>query len=362
MVIYPPGFFWGIYLPTEKRKVLKAEDQILEVIKKYLLGKSTREEFRETISLFMDPEQTGKIESQLKEIWESESYHIAPEYESKNLNFILDNIHNYIDPELRKIRFLRIRRTIQNISKIAAVLVVGIILGFFIYTMRTSAPPTFTSFAPKGSISQMILPDNTMVYLNSASKISYTHKRSGKKREVVLDGEAWFHVAENSKKPFIVHTSAYDIKVTGTKFNVKAYRDEKEIVTTLVSGSVTISSTENFRMKAEKILQPGQQLIYNRDAKTVTTKSVQTKFYTSWRENKLIFINMSLEDLVILLERKYGVDINVDDSSILKYHYDGTLKNETILEVLELIKVTLPIQYEIVGQEIHITKKKETKR
>ena len=171
-----------------------------------------------------------------------------------------------------------------------------------------------------------------------------------------LDGEAWFQVNENRKKPFVVHTAFYDIVVTGTEFNVKAYRDEKESVTTLEQGSVLVCS-EKSETKSQRVLVPGEQLIYNREKQTFTTHRVRTGYYTSWKENKLIFINMNLAELIKMLERKYDVDIEVSDKSILNYHYDGTIRNESILEIMDLIKITLPIDYKIVGQKILITKK-----
>lgn len=78
--------------------------------------------------------------------------------------------------------------------------------------------------------------------------------------------------------------------------------------------------------------------------------------YSSWKENKLIFINMSLKELIVLLERKYGVDIEVNDESILDFHYDGTIKDETVLEMMEILQQTLPIHFEIQNQKIQITK------
>ena len=175
-------------------------------------------------------------------------------------------------------------------------------------------------------------------------------------RELYLSGEAWFQVKRAADKPFIVHTDYYDVIVKGTEFNVRAYDEDPDIVTTLEKGTVEITSGA---VKMDKIsrLEPGEQLIYNKSDKSVEIKEITTKFYTSWRENKLIFINMSLRELVILLERKYGVDIKVTDQRIMKYHYDGTIKNESIIKVLNLIKLTLPVNYEIKDQTIEITRK-----
>jgi transmembrane sensor len=97
--------------------------------------------------------------------------------------------------------------------------------------------------------------------------------------------------------------------------------------------------------------------VYNKESKRIQLAEVNTRQYTSWKENKLIFINMSLRELKTLLERKFGVDITIEAQEILEYHYDGTIKNETIIEVLDILKLSLPINYQIIGQQIIITKK-----
>ena len=152
--------------------------------------------------------------------------------------------------------------------------------------------------------------------------------------------------------------TVYDVNVTGTQFNVKAYETDNEVTTTLEEGQVIIHSTENFKLAEEVILKPGEQVILNNDSKELTIKTVNTKWFTSWKDNKLIFVNMDLKDLVVLLERKYGVDIEVKNKDILDLHFDGTIKNESIIEILDIIKKALPINYKIVGQKIEITDNK----
>jgi ferric-dicitrate binding protein FerR (iron transport regulator) len=238
--------------------------------------------------------------------------------------------------------------------RIAAVFILGIFIGWFGPRLIESDPSMCSIVAPKGSISQMVLPDSTIVYLNSDSKIQYAPGSFNRTREVQLDGEAWFQVTENERKPFLLRTDYYDVMVTGTEFNVKAYANEQDIVTTLEKGSIVIPSTGSFKMKSDRKLVPGQQFVYDRENRVVNVTNVETRYFSAWKDNKLIFINMSLEQLQILLERKYGVDIEIMDKSLLNYHYDGTFKNESILEIMELLKVTLPIDYQIVDQKIEI--------
>ena len=252
----------------------------------------------------------------------------------------------------------RTRFYLQRISQLAAILIVGLFFGYYLNSVyKVSAPVYYTSLAPNGSVSEMYLPDGTHIFLNSGSEIKYTVDGANGMREIFLTGEAWFQVAKMKEKPFLVHTSFYDVQVTGTSFNVKAYPDDNEVATTLEEGSVHVKSSEKLKLAKESILKPGEQLVFNKDSKNVRIHEVNTKWFTSWKDNKIVFINMSLNDLKILLERKYGVEIEIVDQSILNYHYDGTIKDESIIEVLDILKHTLPIQYQIVDQKIVIRKK-----
>lgn len=240
----------------------------------------------------------------------------------------------------------------------AAILIVGLLLGsYFDVFKKTVATKYYTSITPKGSVSQMILPDGTQVFMNAGTQMKYSVNGSDNNREVFLSGEAWFHVAQMNGSPFVVHTSNYDVRVTGTSFNVKAYPDDRDIITTLEEGKVCVKPIEDSKEADEIQLKPGEQLIYNKELKDIHVQEVNTKWATSWKENKLVFINMSLNDLTALLERRYGVEIEISDKGILDYHYDGTIKDETILQVLEILKCTLPIDYHIVDQKIVIQKK-----
>ncbi|MEN6453743.1 MAG: FecR domain-containing protein, partial [Prolixibacteraceae bacterium] len=245
----------------------------------------------------------------------------------------------------------------KQVLQAAAVLLVGILLGTGIAHHAGSGTPILTASAPLGSVSKIILPDKTEVFLNAGSQIQYAFDEDGESRGVILDGEAWFKVFKNDRLPFLVQTAYYDIKVLGTEFNVKAYSEDNQIETTLEKGVVQVISSGTLKLKREVSLKPGEQLVYARDKETIRVRLVNPKLYTSWKDNKLEFIKMELGELITLLERKYGVNIEVEDKSILQYHYSGTIKNETILEILEIIRHTLPLRYEIVGQTVKIYKK-----
>ncbi len=250
------------------------------------------------------------------------------------------------------------KRWLVLTAQLAAILIVGLLLGsYFDVFKKTATTKYYTSITPRGSVSQMILPDGTQVFMNAGTQMKYSVDGQNNNREVFLSGEAWFHVAKMDGIPFLVHTSMYDVRVTGTTFNVKAYPEDKDVITTLEEGRVCVKPIENSKQATEIQLNPGEQLIYNKELKDIHVQEVETKWVTSWKENKLVFINMSLSDLAVLLERRYGVEIEISDKGILDYHYDGTIKDETILQVLEILKCTLPIKYHIINQKIVIQKK-----
>lgn len=335
---------------------MKVSHDIKSITEKYIQGKCTPEELEEVMVLFADSYHNLELRATLYKYWETDETIGRPEIPANELSVILDKVHHRINLAQDQNPKSRIRKLIFNVSKIAALLIMGLLLGLSIQYLKKSEPVNFTSIAPKGSVSQMVLPDNTIVYLNAGSQLKYTVEGLKGKREVFLEGEAWFDVTKNEKKPFVVHTPFYEINVTGTQLNVKAYKTDAEIVTTVEQGSVQITSGDNLKLAQTTILQSGEQLVYNTQSKTINVKDVETRVFTAWKDNKLIFINMNLKELIVILERKYGVDIQVANNLILNYHYDGTIKDETILEVLDLLKETLPVKYRIEGQTIIITK------
>jgi len=326
---------------------------IRDIIEKGKSDTSSHKQQQEFLSLFHRPEMEFEFKKHLLD----DLNEIEPS--SKDKLFFEELFEKFwrkrkIEPttQVQKKHFL------IRFTQWAAILVVGLMLGYYFNSLqKISSPVYYTSVAPKGSVSEMILPDGSHIFLNSGSEIKYSVDGTDGMREIFLNGEAWFQVAKMERKPFLVHTSFYDVQVTGTSFNVKAYPEDKEVITTLEEGSVIVKSSGNLKLAEEAQLKPSEQLVYNKESKKISIAEVNTKWYTSWKDNKLVFVNMSLKDLKTLLERKYGVNIEFSDQSILNYHYDGTLKNETILEVLEILENTLPIQYQIVGQKIVIQKK-----
>ncbi len=297
------------------------------------------------------PENAAHV-ARLKDIWQASLQKAAEFAETgKEWGRFKSAVENRIKEKKRQQQ-----NVVRLVSGIAAILLVGFISGFLFVKYAQQKPIYITATAPAGSVAQLLLADSTVVYLNAGSQLTYCPESKSRNREVSLNGEAWFDVTKNKKNPFVVHTPVCDVNVTGTRFNVKAYAVENQVITTLEEGEVMLSSASGYQLARTIRLLPGEQAVIDRSTNKAQVKKVETRYFTSWKDNRLMFVNMNMKELILTLERKFGVEIEVTDPDILKYHYTGTLKNESVLEVMELIKHTLPIDYSIDGQIIRVMK------
>lgn len=190
---------------------------------------------------------------------------------------------------------------------------------------------------PYGARTQFMLPDSSLVWLNSGSELLFP-SRFSRDRTVKLEGEAYFEVKQD-ENPFLIRTSYGNVEVKGTSFNVKAY-NEDIFETTLVRGAVNVVTNKS----QKAMLLPGFQAVDKGDGLKVN--QVEIELYTSWTEGKLIFRDEYLPALARRFERWYNVKIEVDDDPRIRdISYTGTLELESFSEVLNLLRVTAPVDY-----------------
>lgn len=231
-----------------------------------------------------------------------------------------------------------------------------------------------------GSRTKLVLPDGTQVWLNAGSRLTYDKAFGTATREVALTGEAYFDVAKNAARPFVIHAPGFNIKVLGTAFNVRSFPGEKKSETSLIRGSIEVTFSDR---PAEKIvLKPNEKLVIaNEDlsggkaaAPMVNKKesippeplvavshltyepSDSTIVETSWMANKLIFRSESFEDLAPRMERWYGVHISFASEDLKKKRFTGTFENETIQQALKALQYSWPFRYTISKQEILLSR------
>lgn len=213
-----------------------------------------------------------------------------------------------------------------------------------------------TYVANPGVKSTVILPDSSVVRLNGNSKLVAPAIFSSNVRELFLSGEGYFEVKHHEDWPMHIHTAKdVTVKVLGTTFDLSAYEDDSEVKLTLIEGKVLM---QNNKTRSEHEVKPQQEIkIADRDPlDTPEIKKADMQKNTSWTKGELIFDNTPMSEIVKQLERWYGVSVHIADKNIMSYHLTARFTNESITRVLDLIRFSSMIDYEIRGTDVYINK------
>lgn len=189
---------------------------------------------------------------------------------------------------------------------------------------------------PKGGEYKIVLDDSTEVWLNSESQLIYPEKFSSKERRVIVKGEAYFKVAHEANRPFLVETDGQLVTVHGTEFNVKSYKEDKHVLTTLVEGSISLSKANG---SGELMLRPGHQAQFSKLDATTSVRTVNAEMVTSWRYGKFVFENQTLEEIMQELSRWYNFDYEFTSKDLKHIEFMGSIPRysqfDTALTILE---------------------------
>jgi transmembrane sensor len=270
----------------------------------------------------------------------------------------------------------------------AAIVVVSLTAALVFHSSGTVVQPkngivhTSEVVARPGARTKLVLPDGTQVWLNSGSKLHYNNDFNTRLREVNLEGEAFFDVVRDASHPFIVHTSAINVKVLGTAFNVKSYPRDKVIEATLLRGMIEITRKDD-PSTPKVILKPNEKLIINKTQESIPPSSPAAahsdtltegmsnisitpipmnipdsdKAEISWMYNKLVFDGDSFEELAAKMERWYDIKITFKNDQLFKYRFKGVFNNETVKEALDALQLTAAFTYNIRDNIVVLNKK-----
>jgi len=365
-------------------------DRIWNLIAKKLAGEASPGELKELESaLRLSPDLHYSLEA-LQDMWKKQSDEEAAQSEiafqrhmdrMRSLGMDMGNTR----AEAPLDEFPDSPNRFQK-RKMIAILSAGFILlflGYYLLNMRNPSPaaiqkPVWEVITRNGSKSNILLPDGSSVWLNAGSRLTYDSLYGTTLREVTLSGEAYFDVAKNPKKPFIIHTGKINIRVLGTVFNVKSYPEDRTIETSLIKGSIEVSFPSQPAKKI--ILKPNQKLIIDKKESNANGNinrgmpgmvplisiehlnrigSDSSITETGWMENRLYFNDMSFHDLLQNMERKYGVSFKVADAALDTIHFTGSFQNETVSQALDALRLTAEqtttdFNYEIKGNQVFI--------
>ena len=229
--------------------------------------------------------------------------------------------------------------------------------GELIYTAHAAPDknPETTQFntlaTSNGEQYHVVLPDGSNVWLNAASSLKYPIAFNGNERLVELSGEAYFEVTHNKKMPFKVKTAQQQIQVLGTHFNIDAYQDEVATTTTLIEGSVKVTSAIDHKYA---VIKPGQQsIIKNND---LTIQQADTDDAIAWKNGYFLFDEENLAAVMLKISRWYNVKVEYKDSNLKEYIFSGTVSRyKNLSQIIKVLELTHVAHFSIDGNKISVT-------
>lgn len=307
------------------------------LLERFFEGKATAEE------LDLLSEQISSNEFDQK--WMDEQWKLADEK---------------INPIVQQQMLERIRKKIRPASYfstkhwmgVAATITILVVFAFtaFLLAENRNYDRDMTITVAKGQKADLLLPDGSRVWINSGSTLKYGSRFNKKERMVQLEGEAYFEVAENKDAPFTVHSDEFSVKALGTAFDIKAYPDDDLYSVVLVQGRIEAGDENN-----KLLLTANQKIIYNRTNKNIQKTDVYDgRIYAGWINNQLSFESETFEEIASTLERNYNVSITFETESLKDIRYSGTLNNNSLESILQILSLTSPLSYRLEDSHIYI--------
>lgn len=298
-------------------------------------------------------EQSGEnegFEEMCHDLWIN-----TPTASNENVEAVmLENIRKGID-ETRSEK----SHSVFTFYKIAAVVlfVISIGLAGYIYQMNQSGSVPVAGImetsVENGQKARLTLPDGTKVWLNSATQLTYDDSFNQEERKVRLNGEAYFEVAKNHEKRFLVECGGVIVEALGTTFNVKAYQSDPVITTSLIEGSVRVSDANS-----GVTLEPNHQLVYSRNAHTFAVSEMRNANEADyWRRNILYFKSTPLSEIAHTIERMYDVKVIFSDKELEDVTFSGTIRNNSLENILHVLELTYPVTSEFHDDTILLKQK-----
>lgn len=346
-----------------------SEEHFWSLVSLDLAGEATPEQKAEIAQLLQaNPDWNLRLELYTN-IYKSRPKQTPPD--ESNFSRHLQRLSNHLsEPTLQYETHPKIWR--PWVTAAAAAVLLATVAALYLLKPTTNNNEFNTVTTRPGSRSKVQLPDGTTVWLNADSRLSY--KISGNSREVQMVGEAYFDVAKDKDHPFRVHTSAVDILVLGTAFNVRSYSKEYNTETSLFQGSVEVTLRNNPDKRI--ILHPEEKItVHNNEASVTSIKKPEPDadqplitvgkihrqqkdssiIETLWTRNQLYFDDRTLEEVGFMLERWFGVHVIITDDNLKLRRFTGNFEEESLPEVLEALHISSDFHYTIKKKEVIIT-------
>jgi ferric-dicitrate binding protein FerR (iron transport regulator) len=325
------------------------ENNYIKMLNRFLQGGRSAQEERKLFEWFRTPDKKDELFLLYQDHLEKASDCLDNDIQQRMFEHIGLKIKEA--DQARKIRKLSFRYRVAQVA-VACILFCFGISFYFLQGGQQVSSGYLTIKADRGQKASMELPDGTLVWLNSDTKMKYSNTYNHKDRIVKLDGEAYFEVAKDLDKPFIVQVNDMEIEALGTAFNVKAYAIDDHIYATLMEGKVAVITGSD-----RTLLSPNEHLSYSRNThKSVKTTLYNTDLVSAWQNGRIVFSGETLGEAAVMLERIYNIRIIFETDDIKTYTLLGTIKNNSLSNVFEIMSLTVPITYTITDNSVIIRK------
>ena len=325
-----------------------------DLITKFFTGEISDDELLLLRSwLELDPENREGFDEQ-NEVWQLSSFMSGIDYPKLDLAWKNMTVRVGINSNDRKSVMIFNKNKFRILVAAATVACLIGISGLIHWVVDNQSDKVINTAVTRittneGDKANILLSDSTKITLNSFSSLLYDNDYNITDRVVNLTGEAFFDVNTNAEKPFVVQLGKIRIFATGTRFNVYSFPNEGRVETTLEEGIIQV-----FIDGLEPIwVNPGQQVIFFKASNKVQVRDVDTYSYSSWRENKLQFKDTPLEEVLRQIGRKYKVHFEISDPDLLNLEYTATFFDESLEEVMQMLKTVSPITYRIKGHSLY---------
>ena len=327
-------------------------------ITSYLAGECTPSEKLAIDGLIQADEQYRNTYNELKQIWDTPV--LQPVTDSYNLDEAWVAVNRHIsETPLSVVHQSEIKRPlVLRVLKYAASLAAIFLLAFAVFQLTRSSQKEIKIFASGTAVSSpLALSDGSHIVLNTGSEVKFPEKFGSHNREVYFWGEAFFEIASDPTRPFVIETGDARIKVLGTSFNVKAYPGAGITEVVVNTGTVLFYYVDkDDNILGQVILHKGDKGTYNRTTHKLARMLNNDLNVTSWKTNILVFNATSLDEVMKVVGRKYGVNFRMDNSELSRLKLTATFDNESLDSVLEVLSLVHKLQFTHNGKDYLVKK------
>ncbi|MBT28906.1 MAG: hypothetical protein CMO01_04520 [Thalassobius sp.] len=339
------------------------KEKFLRLATRFLSDEAEQEEI-DQLHILLEKQEYQEWFVWLSKEWKQESNKLNREAFSKEKGkkLLAEKLERLETNSLKSTQPRKMQKhiSLSPILKYAAVITLLLISGLVAYNFINQPKSTIVEETPwkekntaNGQKLEITMSDGTSIVLNAASRVKYPAVFSDTLREVYLEGEAYFKVAHNPQKPFIVHSGGIETKVLGTSFNVNAYPEDKAISVSLVEGKVSVGKSGNAQ---KAMLEPMQQFLFEKENEKVTVQAFDSTATIGWQKNEFVFAGVPLVDVAQKLSRYYDVQFEFENERMKSYEIRANFNDLPLWTVLDVLSSVGNIQYEIVTDNQKIEK------